>query len=132
MQRLRPILAVAAATIWISINEFVRNQLVLVDAWSAHYTALGLVFPAEPTNGAVWGLWALCFAVVILVLAKRYSLMETAALSWIIGFVLMWLVIGNLGVLPIGILTIAIPWSMVEAFGAAWIMKRMTPASAVS
>lgn len=129
MTPLRALLALLAATAWISINEFVRNQLVLADHWNAHYAALGIAFPAEPINGAVWGLWALCFAVVILILAKRFSLFETTALAWSIGFVLMWLVIGNLGVLPYGILTIAIPWSMVEAFGAAWIAKRIAPAA---
>jgi hypothetical protein len=41
------------------------------------------------------------------------------------GFVQMWTVIGNLGVLPFGILGIALPWSLGEAFGAAWIVKRL-------
>ena len=126
---LRSITSVLVATVWIATNEFIRNQVVLVEHWSAHYTALGLAFPAEPINGAVWGLWSLAFATVILIVAKRFTLVETAALAWGIGFVLMWLVVGNLGVLPFGILTIAIPWSMVEAFGAAWIAKRIAPAA---
>lgn len=121
---MRSLLAILAATAWIALNEFVRNQLVLLDQWTAHYAALGLSFPAEPLNGAVWGIWSFAFAGVILVLAKRFSLLETAALAWSIGFVLMWLVIGNLAVLPLNILPIAIPWSLVEAFGAAWIVKR--------
>lgn len=124
---MRALLALLAATAWISINEFVRNQLVLAEHWTAHYAALGIAFPAEPINGAVWGLWALCFAVVILILAKRFSLFETTALAWSIGFVLMWLVIGNLGVLPFSILPVAVPWSMVETIGAVWIIKRIVP-----
>lgn len=123
---MRSLLAILAATAWISLNEFVRNQLVLLDQWTAHYAGLGLSFPVEPLNGAVWGLWSLAFAVVILILAKRFSLVETAALAWSIGFVLMWLVIGNLSVLPFSILPIAIPWSLAEAFGAAWIAKRLS------
>lgn len=126
-QHMRPIVALLAATAWISINEFIRNQLVLLDAWTAHYTGQGLTFPAAPVNGAVWGLWSLCFAVVILLLARRFTLLETAALAWGIGFVLMWLVIGNLGVLPFSILPVAVPWSMVETIGAVWIIKRIVP-----
>ncbi|MBL7938475.1 MAG: hypothetical protein JNL43_03870 [Flavobacteriales bacterium] len=122
---MRPVLAILAATVWISINEFVRNQLVLVDQWTAHYSAMGLSFPAAPINGAVWGLWALLFAVVIFILARRFSLLHTAALAWSIGFVLMWVVIGNLGVLPFSILPVAVPWSIVEAFGAAWVVKKI-------
>ncbi len=121
----KAVLPILAATVWISLNEFVRNQLLLVDHWTGHYASLGQTFPAEPINGAVWGIWSLCFAVVIFFIARRFSLLETAALAWLLGFVLMWLVIGNLGVLPMSILPIAIPLSLVEAFGAAWIVKKL-------
>jgi len=38
----------------------------------------------------------------------------------------MWLVIGNLGVLPWGILPVAIPLSLLEAFLAAFIIKKLS------
>lgn len=123
---MRPLLTILAATVWISLNEFLRNQLVLIEHWTQHYAAMGLTFPGEPINGAVWGLWSLCFAVAIFVMARRFSLLETTALAWSVGFVLMWLVVGNLGMLPLSILPYAIPWSMVEAFGAVWIVKKVT------
>jgi len=122
---MRPVLAILAATVWISLNEFLRNQLFLIDHWTAHYASMGLTFPGDPVNGAVWGLWSLCFAVVIFFMARRFSLLETGALAWGVGFVLMWLVVGNLGMLPMSILPYAIPWSLVEAFGAVWIVKKL-------
>ncbi|MEX1132159.1 MAG: hypothetical protein WEC15_02945 [Flavobacteriales bacterium] len=122
---MRPILAILAATVWISVNEFLRNQLVLIDHWTGHYAAMGLTFPGEPVNGAVWGLWSLAFAVAIFVMARRFNLLETAALAWSVGFVLMWLVVGNMAVLPFSVLPYAIPWSMVEAFGAVWLVKKL-------
>ena len=122
---MRPILAILAATVWISVNEFLRNQLILIDHWTDHYASMGLAFPGEPVNGAVWGLWSLCFAVAIFMIKRRFSLLETTAIAWGVGFVLMWLVIGNMAVLPLGILPVAIPWSMVEAFGAVWIVKKL-------
>lgn len=123
---MRPLLAIFSATLWISLHEFIRNQLVLIDHWTAHYTGMGLTFPGDAVNGAVWGLWSLCFALVIFLLARRFGMLECAALSWAVGFVLMWLVVGNLGMLPLSILPYAIPWSMVEAFGAVWIVKKLT------
>ncbi len=122
---MRAILATLAATFWIATNEFVRNQLVLVDHWTGHYAAMGLTFPGEPVNGAVWGIWSLCFAVAIFVMARRFSLIETTALAWSVGFLLMWLVVGNLGMLPFSVLPYAIPWSMLEAFGAVWVVKKL-------
>lgn len=121
--RLLPILL---ATIWISISEFVRNELLLKSFWLDHYQKLGLVFPSEPINGAVWGLWSLLFAISIFIISKKFSLVATTLLSWFVGFVLMWVVIGNLNVLPYGILLYAIPLSLLEAFVAAFIIKKLS------
>lgn len=122
----KTILPVLLAAIWISFSEFLRNQFLLNVLWTEHYKAMGLVFPAAPVNGAVWGLWSLLFAVVILILSRKFSLMETTFISWLTGFVLMWIVTGNLGVLPYGILVYAIPLSLLESFVAAWIIRILT------
>ncbi|MCB0281541.1 MAG: hypothetical protein H6627_05415 [Calditrichae bacterium] len=121
----KTILPVIAATIWISISEFVRNELLLKSYWIEHYSGLGMVFPSDPVNGAVWGLWSLLFAIAIYIFSKKYSLIETTMLAWFVGFVLMWVVIGNMNVLPFGILVFAIPLSLFEAFLAAFIIRKM-------
>jgi hypothetical protein len=122
---MRPFLAILASTAWISVNEFLRNQVLLIDHWTGHYAAMGLTFPGEPLNGAVWGLWSFCFAVALFFLSRRFTQLETAALGWVFGFVLMWIVIGNLGILPYGILVVAVPWSLMEVSGAVWILKKI-------
>jgi hypothetical protein len=122
----KSILAVLAATVWISVSEFVRNQFLLNPYWTSHYNSLGLKFPAEPVNGAVWGLWSLLFAVFILFLSRKYSLLYTFLMAWFAGFLLMWVVIGNLGVLPSGILPFAVPLSLLEAFVGAWLVKKIS------
>ncbi len=105
----KTILPILLATIWISISEFVRNEFLIKSYWVEHYEKLGLVFPSEPINGAIWGIWSLLFAIAIFIIAKKFSLIQTTALSWFIGFVLMWVVIGNMGVLPDGLLYVAYP-----------------------
>ena len=121
----RTVLPVLLATIWISISEFVRNEFIVKSLWIAHYHNLGLTFPSQPINGAVWGIWSLLFAVTIFIVAKKFTLLETTLLSWLFGFVLMWVVIGNLGVLPEGLLFQAIPLSLVECFLASLIIKKL-------
>jgi hypothetical protein len=118
-------LPILAATIWISISEFFRNSFLLHDYWIKHFQDAGRTFPEQPINGAVWGIWSLCFAVSIFIFSKKYTLVETALIAWFVGFVFMWLVTGNLGVLPFGILIYAIPLSFLEAFVAAWIIFKM-------
>ena len=122
----RPLLAVVAATVWISASEFFRNNVLLLNLWVEHYHRLGLTFPARPINGALWGLWSLLFAIAIVVIAQRFSLLQTTLLGWLVAFLMMWVVIGNLGVLPIAALWSAVPLSMVETFVAAFIAKTVS------
>jgi len=122
----KTILPILVTTIWISISEFVRNQILVNDIWVNHYKNLGLTFPSEPINGAMWGIWSLCFAIAIFIFAKKFSMVETTLFSWFIGFVLMWLVIGNLNVLPFGILYLAVPLSLLESFVATFIIKKLS------
>jgi len=117
------ILPILVATIWISLSEFVRNEFFLKTFWVQHYANLGFVFPSKPINGAFWGLWSLFFAVTVFILAKKFSLVQTTILSWFAAFVMMWVAIGNLGVLPYGLLVYAIPLSILESFVASLIVK---------
>jgi hypothetical protein len=119
-------LPIFLATAWIGVSEFVRNQFLFKSYWTEHYAGLGLVFPEKPVNGALWGVWSLLFAAAIYVIAKKFTLVQTALLAWFVGFVFMWVVIGNLGVLPYGLLVFAIPLSLLEAFVAALIVKRLS------
>ena len=126
MKLIKKITPVLLAAIWISVSEFVRNEFLVKSFWTKHYKDLGLTFPSEPINGAVWGIWSLLFAIAVYILAKKFSMIHTTLLSWFMGFVMMWMVIGNLGVLPYGLLVYAVPLSLLEAFVAALIIKKLT------
>jgi len=120
------IIPVVLATVWISLSEFVRNEFLLKSLWIKHYEGLGLVFPDGPVNGAVWGLWSLLFAAIIFIISKKFSMVQTVIISWLGGFVMMWVVVGNLGVLPSGLLFAALPLSLLEALIAAFIVKKLS------
>ena len=117
----RPVLL---ATAWISLSEFARNEYLLQSKWIRHYADMGLVFPAEPVNGMVWGLWSLLFAIAIYWLSRKFTIVQTALFLWFTGFLMMWVVTGNLGVLPFSILGWAIPLSLLETFVATWLVTR--------
>lgn len=119
-------LPILLATIWISLSEFARNELILKSYWTDHYEGMGLVFPSEPINGAIWGVWSLLFAVSIYLISRKFGLGQTTLISWLVGFVLMWVVTGNMGVLPFGILYFAVPLSVLEAFLASWIIVKLS------
>jgi hypothetical protein len=118
----KTVLPILLATIWISVSEFGRNEFLLKGYWLEHYESLGLIFPSEPVNGAVWGIWSLAFAIGVFIISRKFSLWQTTFISWWVGFVLMWLVTGNMMVLPMKILPFALPLSFLEAFLASWIV----------
>jgi hypothetical protein len=113
----KTILPVLLAGIW------VRNEFIVKSYWTEHYRDLGLIFPSEPLNGAVWGIWSLLFAIAVFIIAKKFTLIQTTILSWFVAFVMMWVVIANLAVLPYGLLWYAVPLSFLESFVAALIIK---------
>jgi hypothetical protein len=119
-------IAILLATFWIGLSEFVRNQLLFINTWKDHFNSLGLTFPSEPINGIIWMIWSLVFAVTIFFLSKKLSFVELVIISWIYGFVMMWLVIGNLLVLPSKILVFAVPLSVVEVVVANFIIYKLT------
>lgn len=125
MKRMKVVISVILATLWISASEFVRNEFLLKSFWEEHYQSLGLSFPSEPVNGAVWGIWSLMFAVSIFLLSKKFTFFQTTFISWFMAFAMMWIVTANLGVLPIGILWYAFPLSMFEAFVASFIIIKI-------
>lgn len=123
----RAVMAIVISTLWISGFEFLRNEILLKDVWVSHYNSLGLGFPSEPINGLVWGLWSLLLAIMISVLARKQTLSETVLIAWIFAFVMMWVVIGNLSVLPTNLLLFAVPLSLIEVYVAARLTFRFKP-----
>ena len=118
----RYLLAVLAAGVWMNVSEFGRNELVIKDVWVDGFAKMGLSFPAAPVNGALWGLWVFIFAAVLAVLiANKFGVLKSVLISWITGFVLLWLAMWNMGVMPDGLLYWAVPWSFVEVYVAALI-----------
>ncbi len=126
----KAVLAVALSGIWVNLCEFARNQLLLLSQWQAHYRGMGLVFPAQPMNALLWVVWAFLLAGTVFALSRRFGLWGATFLAWVMAFVMMWVVIWNLSVLPIGILPTAVPFSFVEALGAALICRKLAKPAA--
>jgi len=84
-----------------------------------------MTFPSAPINGARWGMWGFLLAVCIVAVRRMTTCARTILLCWTMGFVLMWVVMGNLGVLPYGLLPLAVLWSLVAVGLAVLIAQRV-------
>ena len=58
-------------------------------------------------------------------ISRKFSFVGAIVLSWTMGFMLMWIVTGNLGVLPMELLPIAVPWSIVEVVIAVLVARKI-------
>ena len=124
----KTVLAVVVAGVWVGLCEFLRNQFVLVSQWQSHYRGMGLEFPSKPVNGMMWMVWSFLLAGTAFAISRRFGLWQTTLIAWVMGYVMMWVVIWNLSVLPVGILPVAVPFSFVEALGAAFICRKLARA----
>jgi hypothetical protein len=113
--------------IWVNASEFFRNEILLKTYWIDHYRSLGMTFPSEPNSGMIWIAWGFLFATAIHLISRKFNLIQTAFLSWFMAFVLMWVVVWNLNVLPIAILMYAAPLSLLETFIGSYICKKISP-----
>jgi len=123
----KTILPIIIVGIWINISEIIRWELLIKSFWVKHYAGLNLVFPNEAINGIVWVLWGFLIAIIISVLSKKFSLIRTTLLSWFVVFVLLWMVLWNVNMLPKNILWYVVPLSLIELFIGAYIYKRLNP-----
>ncbi len=94
-------------------------------SWIEKFSSNGMIFPSDLMNNALWGLWSFMLAGSVVFLLKRMRFVEVVLVAWSMAFVMMWIVIGNLNVLPSGLLPFAIPWSIVEVTIAAWLGKKV-------
>lgn len=122
----KTILPIFLTGLWINISETVRWEFLIKAYWIEHYQNLNLVLPQEPINGITWMIWGFCFATVIFILSKKFNLLQTTLLSWFVTFVLLWIVLWNLAMLPVAILWFVVPLSLFEAFVAVWICKKFS------
>ena len=117
------ILAIFAASVWVLISEFIRNEFLLKSIWTGHYNNLGLTFETLPVNVILWMEWSILFAFIIFKLFQRFSFLETFLMAWVQGFLMMWITLFNLQVLPMRLLLFAIPLSALEVLLAQLILE---------
>jgi hypothetical protein len=123
----RTILPIFIATLWICGSEFARNEFLFKTIWIEHYQSLKMIFPADPINGAFWGIWSLFFAIFIFALTRRFTQKESTLIAWFAGFGMMWIVVWNMKVLPMGIFPKVLPLSLIEAYLATLIIRKLSP-----
>ncbi len=121
----KSILPILLAGIWLNISGTIKWIFLIESYWIEKYNDMGIVLPAGLINNIMWMLWGFMFATTIFILSKKFNLIQTTLLSWFVAYGMMWVIVWNVGVLPIGMLWINVPLSLFEVFVGALICKRL-------
>ncbi|MBE9510439.1 MAG: hypothetical protein IMY71_06135 [Bacteroidetes bacterium] len=122
----KTILPILLTGIWLNISGTIKWIFFIESYWIEKYKNMKLVFPTELINNITWMIWGFLFATTIFILSKKFNLIQTTLISWFVAYVMMWVIVWNVGVLPTGMLWINVPLSLFEAFIGALICKRLS------
>ena len=110
-------------SLWINIFETLRWMLFARPYIDVHFKAANLVLPNEPINNILWLIWGIIIAVMIFIISKKFKVLQTTFIVWIIVYVMHWIALWNMAVLPINILWLAVPLTFINALVGALISK---------
>ena len=120
------ILPILLTGIWINISETLRWVFFVEPYWIEYYQNLNLSFPTGIINNIIWMIWGFSFATIIFIISRKFNLVQTTFLSWFVTFIMLWLVLWNIEILPVGFLWFVIPLSLFEVFVGALICKKLS------
>ena len=122
----KTVLPIILIGLWINISITIGWMLILEGYWIEKYQSFNLVFPTGLINNITWMIWGFMLATIIFIFSKKFSLWQTTFLAWFVAFIMMWVIIWNIGVLPTGMLLFNIPNSLFVTFIGAWICKKLS------
>jgi hypothetical protein len=111
-------------SIWINISETLRWILFAKPDIDIHFKAANLILPNEPVNYILWFIWGIIIAVMIFIISKKFKVLQTTFIVWIIVYVTHWIALWNFSVFPINVLWLAVPLTFINIFVGALICSR--------
>jgi hypothetical protein len=111
-------------SLWINIFETLRWMLFAKPDIDMHFKAVNLVLPNEPINNILWLIWGIIIAVMIFIISKKFKVFQTTFIVWITVYVMHWIALWNMAVLPINILWLAVPLTFINIFVGALICAK--------
>ncbi|MFZ1289433.1 MAG: hypothetical protein WAR79_05055 [Melioribacteraceae bacterium] len=111
-------------SIWINISETLRWILFSKSYIDIHFEEANLVLPNGPLNNIIWLIWGIIIAVMIFIISKKFTILQTTFIIWIAVFVMHWLALWNFTVLPVKILWLVVPLSFIEVLVGALLYNR--------
>lgn len=111
-------------SLWVNIYETLRWILFAKPDIDMHFKAANLVLPNEPINNFLWLIWGIIIAAIIFIISKKFKVLQTTFIVWIIVYVTHWIALWNMAVLPLNVLWLAVPLTFINVLVGALICSR--------
>ncbi len=120
----RVIWQILLVSLWINIFETLRWVLFARPDIDKHFKAANLVLPNGPINNILWLIWGIIIAVMIFIISKKFKVLQTTFIVWITVYVMQWIALWNMAVLPIKVLWLAVPLTFINVLVGALICAK--------
>ena len=110
-------------SLWINIFESLRWVIFAKPDIEMYFKVANHVLPNQPINNILWMVWGVIIAIMIFIISKRFKLLQTTFIVWITVYVMHWIALWNMAVLPIKILFLAIPLTFINVLVGVLISK---------
>jgi hypothetical protein len=115
---------VLIVSLWVNIFETLRWILFVKPDIDIYFKSANLVLPNGPINNMLWLIWGIIIAVMIFIISKKYKVLQTTFIVWVTVYVMHWIALWNMAVLPINILLLAVPLTFINVLVGALICNR--------
>ncbi len=110
-------------SLWINIFESLRWVIFAKPDIEMYFKVANHVLPNQPINNILWMVWGVIIAIMIFIISKRFKLLQTTFIVWITVYVMHWIALWNMAVLPVNILWLAFPLTLINVFIGVLISK---------
>jgi hypothetical protein len=114
---------IIAGWVWISGCEYGINQVWLKSQWDDYFGAIGVTYPGDITNLALWAGWCLAYAIAMRMMLARFGALFAGIITWILVFGLTMISLSNFGMMDTEMLKLFAMGSLAEAISAALVMS---------
>jgi len=114
---------VVILSIWINVAETIRWMVFAKPYFVSHYQKMNIEPPGGPLYLIIWIVWGVLLAILIYIISRKFSWIETTIMVWLSVFSGMWIMLFNQSLVTFPVLLTLAAFCFIEILIAVLIAK---------
>ena len=110
-------------SIWINVAETIRWIVFAKPYFISQYQKMNIEPPSGPLYLIIWFAWGVLLALLIYIISRKFSLIETTIIIWLSVYSGIWIMLFNLSLVTFPILFTIAAFCFIEIFVGSLISK---------